>query len=320
MEGLTRTLEVGMGASLEQFSLRWNGYEDSFKGTDAGPEGGYYKVIDALAQSFTSLGGEIRTGQHVDKLALLPNKDGVSVKTTSSQPGGDGLSARLVINTIPLAVLKKTHKDLFEPELSSKKVAAIEETHVGQLGKIVLSYDKAWWPTDVGAFTNLPVISARIKEPLADDPRALLESVSLVTASFAVESSSSPHPTLLTYLPAPIAVQLESMPVEQVSAALHAVFLENLPKSNGMKPTFPILSESTAWSRDPYAMGATSTPPTDNVTPLNYVELGKPEWQNKLLFAGEHTSLNNRGSVTGAVETGEKEGKRVVRLLNASSQ
>ena len=319
VEGLTRTLEVGMGASLEQFSLRWNGYEDSFKGTDAGPEGGYSKVIDALAQSFTGLGGEIRTGEEVRKMALVPSTDSISVHTSTIEAGQNELLGRLVICTIPLAVLQRSQADLFEPTLSEKKKIAIEGTHVGQLGKIVLSYEKAWWPTDVGAFTILPIISAPDKEALADDPRALLESVSLVVASFAVQTSSHPHPTLLTYLPAPVAVQLESMPLDQVTAAVHAIFLENLPKSADAKPKPPIVSESTSWSSDPYALGATSTPPTGDATPLNYVELGKPEWQGKLLFAGEHTSLNNRGSVTGAVETGEKEGKRAIRLLNARS-
>jgi monoamine oxidase len=322
VEGLTRTLEVGMGASLERFSLRWNGYEDSFKGTDAGPEGGYSRVIDALAESFTALGGEIRTDTPVLGLNPATSGEGVDIYTSTGNAGSDGLSARLVICTIPLAVLQKSHKDLFHAPLSLKKVEAIEKTHVGQLGKIVLSYDQAWWPTDVGAFTILPTASPSSQEEAPPkDARALLNSVSLVTASFAVESSLTPHPTLLTYLPAPVAVQLESMPLAHVTEAIHSLFLDNLPRAAGVETKQPIVSELTSWSKDPYALGATSTPviDADEVTPLNFVELGKPEWQGRLLFAGEHTSLNNRGSVTGAVETGEKEGKRAVRLLNAQT-
>lgn len=323
VEGLTRTLEIGMGASLERFSLRWNGYEDSFKGTDAGPEGGYSRVIDALAESFTALGGEIRRDTAVLGLNPASSGEGVDVRTTlNGYAESDDLSARLVICTIPLAVLQKSHEDLFQAPLSSKKVEAIEKTHVGQLGKIVLSYDQAWWPTDVGAFTILPTASPVSKEEaLPKDARALLNSVSLVTASFAVESSATPHPTLLTYLPAPVAVQLEAMTTAQVTEAIHSLFLDNLPRAAGVEAKQPIVSELTSWSKDPYALGATSTPviDADEVTPLNFVELGKPEWQGRLLFAGEHTSLNNRGSVTGAVETGEKEGKRAVRLLNAQT-
>jgi monoamine oxidase len=312
-EGLARTLEIGMGTSLEEVSLRWNGYEDSFKGTDAGPEGGFFKVIEALAESIRSLGGEIRLQQEVTQIKPFRNKadPNVSVRTSSNDSED---TARIVISTIPLAVLKKSHTALFETSLSTKKITAIQDTKVGQLGKVVVSYDKAWWRTDVESFNILP------KSPASrcdGDARSLLDSVSLVVASFASEALSRSHPTLLAYLPAPVAVQLESMTSEQVGEAIHALFLDNLPRKPGQSPTPPLVSRLTAWSSDPFSLGATSTPPTGDVTPLNFVELGKPEWDNQLLFAGEHTSINNRGSVTGAVETGEKEGKRAARLLNA---
>jgi len=302
-----------MGARLEEFSLRWNGYEDSFKGTDAGPEGGYSTVIDAIAEKITSLGGEIKLGQQVTQITP-PTDSGADVVVIRTSGNETEFSAPIVICTIPLAILQKQHQSMFSCALSAKKIAAIQETKVGQLGKVVVSYEKAWWPEDIGAMTILPTAKTDVDDK---DARSLLESVSLVVASFANKALSKPHPTLLAYLPAPVAVQLESMTSDQVGDAIHRLFLDNLPRASDAEPGRPVVSRLTAWSRDPYSLGATSTPPTGNVTPLNFVELGKPEWKGSVLFAGEHTSLNNRGSVTGAVETGEKEGKRAVRLLNA---
>ena len=304
-----------MGARLEEFSLRWNGYEDSFKGTDAGPEGGYSTVIEALAKKITSLGGEIKLGQQVTQITPPTDSGSEPVRIRTSANESE-FSAPIVICTIPLAILQKQHESIFSSALSAKKVAAIQETKVGQLGKVVVSYEKAWWPEDIGAMTILPTAKNNVDDK---DARSLLDSVSLVVASFANKALSKPHPTLLAYLPAPVAVQLESMTSDQVGDAIHSLFLDNLPRATDADPGRPLVSRLTAWSSDPYSLGATSTPPTGSVTPLNFVELGRPEYKGSILFAGEHTSLNNRGSVTGAVETGEKEGKRAVRLLNAKA-
>lgn len=77
----------------------------------------------------------------------------------------------------------------------------------------------------------------------------------------------------------------------------------------------------TSWSADPFCKGATTTPVTigDGRSPLDFVELGKPEkvggWAARLGFAGEHTDVDHRGSVAGATISGEREGKRVAGLL-----
>ena len=77
----------------------------------------------------------------------------------------------------------------------------------------------------------------------------------------------------------------------------------------------------TSWTEDPFSRGATTTPVTvgGDRSPLDFVELGKPEkgkWGGRLGFAGEHTDVDHRGSVAGAVESGLREGARVAGLLD----
>ncbi|KAJ9101689.1 hypothetical protein QFC21_003027 [Naganishia friedmannii] len=344
---LARTLEIGMGVRLEDVSLRWFGYEDSAKGTDAGVMGGYDVVIQKLVQEVKRLGGEVRVGQQVDNVKPVHHGEGgVEISIKSADVDTKPLGSKLVICTIPLSVLQQSHTGLFPSpsSLSLRKIHAIANTHVGQLGKIVLSYSDAWWGTDVGVFNVLPSTDReqQRQEGKADQENAGLEalvrSVPLVVASFAVQPTSTgtgiehtattikPHPTLLIYLPVPVVNQLESRSASEVGEAVHEYLASCLPKSSDQTVTKPVKTVLTNWSHDPYSLGATSTPLTIGATsagvnPTTFIDLGRPEALGvegggpKVLFAGEHTSVNSRGSVAGAVESGIREGRRAVGLL-----
>lgn len=345
---LARTLEIGMGVRLEDVSLRWFGYEDSAKGTDAGVVGGYDVVVRKLVEEIERLGGEVRLGQKVE--SVKPTEDAetsVEIAVRNADDTAQSLQSRLAICTIPLSVLQKTHTSLFPSPsgLSPRKSHAIANTHVGQLGKIVLSYSDAWWGTDVGAFTVLPSDGqeqlgeeGEPKHAQEGDLNALVRSVPLVVASFAVQSASTatvaehkstprnPHPTLLIYLPVPVVSQLESRPASEVGDAVHEYLASCLPTSSGQTASKPVKMVLTNWSHDPYSLGATSTPLTIGATqaginPTSFIDLRRPETLgvegggSRVLFAGEHTSVNSRGSVAGAVESGIREGRRALGLL-----
>jgi lysine-specific histone demethylase 1B len=333
---LARAAEVGLGLPLERVARKWTGYEDAYKGTDAAPVGGYSQVIDGLVKLVTSNGGEVTLGEKVIDVVYPLNRpegedDSIVVITNDSTTGQEkSYEGRLVICTIPLAVLKSslasfwatlspsTSKTMFNPPFSDQKLQVIAGTHVGQLGKLVITYPSAWWPTDVGTFTLLPPNPSNSATVDQTNPSALLDTVTLVVSSFALPSSPHPHPTLLIYLPAPITRQIEILPVETVTKAAHQLLISRLsPTTADTAPPSPTHASLTSWSTSPFSLGATTTPPiTDpSRSPLDYHELAKPEWGNRLLFAGEHTSVGNRGSVAGAVESGLREGDRARRLL-----
>ena len=55
------------------------------------------------------------------------------------------LTARHVIVTIPLGVLKANHKKLFTPNLDNDKVTSVESLGFGNVAKLFLQWDMPWW-------------------------------------------------------------------------------------------------------------------------------------------------------------------------------
>lgn len=332
-KSLARTLEIGMGVQLEDVSLQWFGYEDSAKGTDAAIVGGYDSLVKKLAEDVRTMGGEIQLDARVDGVKL-GEEEGSPVNVTISNGNSQQTrhSSRLVLSTIPLALLQKSHAQLLSG-ISARKAHAIDHAHVGKLGKVVVSYDDAWWPTDVGAFTILPTESSGNGETPTDNIEQLLKTVPLVVSSFAIatapadiQPAPATHPTLLIYLPVPAVQHLEGRSASDVGQAMHNYLASSIPTAKPC-PSSPKHSVLTNWAYDPYSLGATSTPLTvqsvaKGITPASFIELGRPETlgaadgKPRVLFAGEHTSVNNRGSVTGAVESGLREGRRAVQLLD----
>lgn len=49
---------------------------------------------------------------------------------------------------------------------------------------------------------------------------------------------------------------------------------------------------------------------------MDFKELGRPVWEGRLGFAGEHTEMEHRGSVAGAVVSGSREAGRIDRYLS----
>jgi monoamine oxidase len=68
------------------------------------------------------------------------------------------------------------------------------------------------------------------------------------------------------------------------------------------------------WARDPWVHGAYSYYRVGQAN--TYGELAGAS-EGRFLFAGEHTSINNIGFLEGAVETGERAAKRVLRRIGA---
>lgn len=306
-----RTLEVGLGVPLERASLKWAGWESGFGGSDAAPEGGYEALVSKV---LSSSGAQVKLGQEVTEIAQLESGD---VQVTTS--AGERFTARTGLVTIPLGVLKTTPPS-FTPALTERKQDAIDRVHVGTLEKLLLSYDTAWWPESAttGSFTFLPTRESSNEG--STDPREILESATLVVASFAGPSLPNPQPTLLIYLSATPASRLAAAKLsnESIASAAHALIAERVGVPSAPRPVYSAL---TNWGTDRYSRGATTTPNVISTaneherTPLDFLELGKPVWAGRLGFAGEHTDPDHRGSVAGAVVSGQREALRIQRYL-----
>ncbi|TFK57448.1 amine oxidase [Heliocybe sulcata] len=301
-----RMLEVPLGVTLEKASLRWDGWENNYAGSDAAPEGGFQMFIDKIVDAAKQDGTEVKLGEAVKKIEKTG--DGVKVETDKG-----GYAAKTVVCTIPLGVLKTNAKTLFQPSLPTRRLETIQGTHVGVLEKLVLAYPSAWWPdaAKVGSFILLPTETSQ-GEP--KDAKSVFRQNTFILASFAAPTLPRQHPTVLFYISETPALALEKFSPEEVVKAGHESLKERFGVSSAPQPTGSVL---TNWRTDPLAMGATTTPSIigDGRSPLDFAELGKPLWGGALCFAGEHTDSNHRGSVAGAVISGAREAERVQKYL-----
>ncbi|CDZ97206.1 Amine oxidase [Phaffia rhodozyma] len=334
--GLARTMQVGMGITLEEASLKWHSYEDNYAGTDAAPKGGYESVTNALRDDLVRLGGLIRLSETVDSIRL-DTPSGITVTTTPSITGSSSeiknaatYTASTCLSTLPLGILQSLDlSKFFNPPLSVRLSASINRTKVGMLDKVYIRYPTSWWIQDseeIGSFILLPTSTSDSSTVNPTTAKELLDTVTLVintlppTGAPSSASSEQAGPTqagLVMYIPAPISSAFESFSQSEIKDAVHSILSTRIPHDGSGPVPLPVGSVHTTWTTDKFSFGATSTPTPYNTgqTPLDLNELGKPIWGGQLGFAGEHTDLNHRGSVAGAVISGQREGSRIAGFL-----
>ena len=54
----------------------------------------------------------------------------------------------MVILAVPLGVMKETHMSLFEPQLPLQKMDIIEHLGIGDMDKIFVEFEEAFWDTE----------------------------------------------------------------------------------------------------------------------------------------------------------------------------
>ncbi|GEM09273.1 flavin containing amine oxidase [Rhodotorula toruloides] len=315
---LARTAEIGAGVELEGMCAKYAGFEQGFKGTDGFPEGGYGEVMKNLVADIKAAGGEVHLDTEVTKIEDLGAGKGVRLATKD----GGRYTAKVIISTIPHAVLQHS-PPTFQPPLSPLYTSAIERMRTGSLEKVVLSYPSAWWPSpeENGSFLLLPLQdpSVPLTEVKPTSLRDVLARTVIPVSSFQRIASTS-HPTLLAYMGAASARYISSFAPDEVASAFHDYLVERLSPSS--PPPAPTVKLVTNWQCDPFSLGATSTPVPltqsrdgERASPLDFVIASRPTWDGRLGFAGEHTDLDNHGSVAGAAISGKREGLRVKELL-----
>jgi lysine-specific histone demethylase 1B len=317
-KSFARSLEVPLGVTLEKVSLKWAGWEGAtnFAGSDAAPDGGYEALVEKVFKEAEAKGAELKLSTAVKGIKENENGDRVIVETE-----GESYEGKTIICTIPLGVLKTLPDAFFTPSLPGQMKESIAGTHVGVLEKLLLNYPSAWWPNhdSVGSYTFLPTGPAPTDSSSLEQ---IFEGSTLTAANFACPTLPGPNPTLLTYISETPARLLLQHPVEQVAEAYHMYLVKRF--GAGVDVPKPSDYSLTNWLTDPLSRGATTTPSivseNGERSPMDFKELSRPVWGGKLGFAGEHTEMEHRGSVAGAVVSGQREAARVGRFLDLASQ
>jgi predicted NAD/FAD-dependent oxidoreductase len=192
---IRRSVEHEYAADLDAFSAQWGQEGDDVAGDEVVFNQGYAQIIDYLAA-----GLDISLGATVTSVTLT--EDGVTVA------GSHGvIAASAVIVTLPLGVLQ-AGVVAFDPPLPDPHRTAIARLGMGTLDKVVLQFDRVFWPDvefigftrpdgrfiewlNLAPATGQPVLMAftagqpaRDQEALSDE-ELIAEATAMIIAAFA---------------------------------------------------------------------------------------------------------------------------------------
>jgi monoamine oxidase len=205
--------------------------------------------------------------------------DGVTVS-------GDGWheSGSHAVVTVPLGVLKSGAIE-FEPPLPPERQATVDRTGFGNMEKVVLAFAEPFWRDKDPALQHSIIYPADRHE----------------AATWTWDFGLSP--TLMFLVAQSAATTMWRDPPGWALAQLEAVYDEPLPAA-------PTGWASTDWLHDEYAHGAYAhIRPGEHAS--DFAALGEPI--DRLCFAGEHTTLERAGYADGAMTSGLREAKRLLR-------
>jgi polyamine oxidase len=261
-------------------SLRWMWSEIEYDGDYFGdvPDGGHRPLVEAMAA-----GVDLRLNMDVAEVAC--SAGGVRVRSTD----GASEEGSHVVVTVPLGVLKGG-TPRFSPVLPPDRVAAIERLGFGRYEKVALRFDEPFWRA-----AGVPHVM--IFPPAPKDPAIWVLG----------QDAFGAGPVLVFQIFHSLTGQVLGMaPGDAAQWALGM-----LAEAVGGPCPAPTAIAVTSWASDPYSRGAyTHIPP--GADPADADLLGEPVG-GRLLFAGEHTQSARLAYADGAMTSGIREAKRLLR-------
>ncbi|CAF4913809.1 unnamed protein product [Pieris macdunnoughi] len=232
-------------------------------------------------------------------------KDGADVRVVCAD--GSTYTSRHVIVTVSLGVLKERYETLFKPGLPREKEEAIEKTSIGAVCKIIFKFEKAWWQgqeTYYGFMWKTEDIEKLPKEDY------------WITKIFGASRPRGSTNTLCLWTSGEVGKLLEIMPEDIMKRKCMELLRKFMGKSYDIpEPTGMIRS---TWFSNPFTRGSYSYDnrrTTQNANNRRFLAeplrdtLGVP----RLLFAGEATDALHFSTVHGAIDSGYREAKRLIK-------
>ncbi|TGZ54466.1 Serine protease snake [Temnothorax longispinosus] len=300
---------------------------------------GYKTILDLLMQNFEQL---TNIPNAEERLPVMEKIEFGKVVATINYSSGENVtvttrdeceySARHVIFTGSLGVLKEKHSTMFVPPLSQTKQRAIEvlltiqyckmKWHlyglkIGTANKIFLEFPHIWWPENKRYFGF--IWPEKVKEEFLQTYGQSSEWLCDVWAF----SPLAYQPNLLyTYISGKNARHMETLSDVDVYDGLYLLLNKSFGEHyNVVKPTRILRSK---WYTDEHFRGSNSfqsmVAEQMDVKPRDLAEPIMSGNKPVILFAGEATHDHYYATVHGAVETGFREADRLInfeRQLNA---
>lgn len=247
------------------------------------PIGGYRRLVLAMAGAV-----EARLRRRVTRIEA--DRRGVAVTIADLQSGRrQRLRGSHVIVSVPLGVLKAGEVG-FDPGLPRAKRAAIDRLGFGRFEKVALVFDEPFWEEGLSTHIFHAAASGDMSFPLFLDLQRIIG-----------------KPALVAFYNSTFAASIERSSEREITD--HAV--ATLAKVLGRAIPSPAGSDITRWRRDRYSRGAYSTIAVGS-TFDDLDRLAHPH-HGRVLFAGEATSRARFGYADGAMSSGIREAKRLLR-------
>lgn len=255
--------------SFEHMGYKMGGHEVVF------PQG-YEQIVHNLAK-----GLDIRNKTIVKEIDY--GGSSINIKTDNGN-----FTAKYVISTLPLGVLKNDTAVNFVPDLPSTKKDAIGKLKMGVLNKVYFVFPKVFWNDDYDWIEHIPdkkgywVYFANLHHITGS---AVLLGFNTGSSAKAIDEELS-----------------DEKIVADGMTVLRDMYGDSVPER-------PLYTKVTRWGADNFAGGSYSYTGVGS-TNADYYELSKP-LDHRLFFAGEATEVRYPATVHGAYMSGIREALRV---------
>ncbi|XP_037943146.1 peroxisomal N(1)-acetyl-spermine/spermidine oxidase-like, partial [Teleopsis dalmanni] len=214
--------------------------------------------------------------------------------------------AEHVICTIPLGVLKCTHKTLFDPELPHYKREAIENLMFGTVDKIFLEYERPFLSADISEIMLLWDDEDDYESSTTDMQRTSVEYLSKNWFKKIYSFAKMSDTLLLGWVSGREAEFMETLSHEVVAEKCTEILRTFLKDPYVPKPKRCVC---TSWHSQPYTSGSYTSIPV-GATQEDIDNLAQPLYASPhatkpvVVFAGEHTHSSFYSTVHGAYLSG----------------
>jgi hypothetical protein len=225
-----------IGATTSRQSLKFVWLEECLEGENLFCAGTYANVLEHVSVPVLK-GADIRLNHVVNKISTGTTEHQTTVRVGLS--GRNDETFDEVIVTCPLGWLKR-NKDVFEPELPMRMSQAIDQLGYGNLDKVYITFERAWWDTPCAeaasngsvldsvqevkdSVPNVRVTNAPLHPPSAtsNDDEHYVGFTTFIAPEYAIDTNPQgwiqdcinlaalpkgcEHPTLLFYISGPTA-------------------------------------------------------------------------------------------------------------------
>lgn len=290
-------LEYANAANVDKLSLvSWDqDIGNEFEGEHAQVVGGYQQVPRAIWRYPEVL--DVRKNKAVK--AVHYDAEDVNGKAAVICEDGEKIQADRVVVSVPLGVLK-AQAIQFEPPLPEWKQGGISRMGFGLLNKVVLVFERPFWPTERDMFGLLRPPRSGSGFSQADYKAGRGQFYLFWNTIY-----TSGLPVLIALVAGDSAHEAENLPdhilVSQCFEQLQNVFGKNIPR--------PLETIVTRWASDRFARGTYSFV-AHGARPDDYDIISKPV--GNLFFAGEATCGTHPATVHGAYLSGLRAANEVL--------